>query len=152
MNNPANKTRPKGMNGGIIVLSNAGAAAAPGIMGVPPSLFKPSNTYRDWNPFNPRPGSLLGHHLVRKPVFTSRDYTLAEQTRLLPACPLLGLDGGHRRHVEHAARGHRWGEDMRRPRRTDQDRSHRQRVRQRLYHLVGDVGGVEVRHDQDIGL
>src|SRR6266849_6069315 len=122
MNNTANNTRPKVMNAGIMVLSNADAAAAPGIMGVPPSLFKPSNTHRDGNPFNPRPGSLLGHDLVRKPVFTSRDYTLAEQTRLLPACPLLRLDRGHRRHVEHAARSHGWGEDMRRPRRTDQDR------------------------------
>jgi len=41
---------------------------------------------------------------------------------------------------------------MRRTRRTDQNRPHRKRVRQRLDHLIGDIGGVEIRHDQDIGL
>jgi len=38
------------------------------------------------------------------------------------------------------------------PRRADQDRPDWQRIRKHLDHLIGDVGGIEVRHDQDIGL
>ena len=41
---------------------------------------------------------------------------------------------------------------MRRTRRTDQNGTHRKRVRQRLDHLIRDIGGIEIGHDQDIGL
>src|SRR6185369_13727795 len=85
-------------------------------------------------------------------VLIQSEPALSKQCRLLPAGALLGLDGGNRRHVEHAARRHPRGENMRRTRRPDQDRPDRQRIRQRLDHLVGDVGGVEVRHDQDVGI
>src|SRR5258706_15846869 len=76
----------------------------------------------------------------------------AKQGRLLTAGSLLGFDGGNRGHVENAAGGHRWREDMRRPRRADQDRPNWQRVRKHLDHLIGAVGGIEVRYDQDVCL
>src|ERR1700726_4183945 len=101
------------------------------IMGVPPRLFKQS---------------------IELPGGSGRSVELAKQGRLLTAGALLGFDRGNRGHVEDAAGGYRWGEDMRRARRADQDRPNRKCISQGLDHLIGDVGGVEIWHDQDIGL
>ena len=43
-------------------------------------------------------------------------------------------------------------QDVRRARRTDQNRPDRQRVAEHLHHLVADIGGVDVRHDQHVRL
>src|SRR5216684_3981682 len=55
-------------------------------------------------------------------------FGLAKQGWLLAAGTLLGFDRGNRGHVEDAARGHRRRENMRRPRRANQDRPNRERV------------------------
>ena len=72
---------------------------------------------------------------------------------MLAAGSLLGFDCGNRGHVENAAGSHRWREDMRRPRRADQDRPDWQRIRK---HLVGtgprDAGDRGRLPDHELGL
>src|SRR3954447_20899176 len=79
---------------------------------------------------------LFEHDLFGKPVPTFPDHALTEQGRLLTDRVLLGFECRNRRHVENDARGNRRGEDMRRPRRSDQDRPDRKRVRKHLDHLI----------------
>ena len=94
-----------------------------------------------------RLSSLLGIPFIHSGHSLGR----CKQARLLAPGLLLGLDGGDRGHVQDPARGHRCRQDMRRTGRPDQDRPDRERVGQHLDHLIGDVGGIEARHDQDIG-
>ena len=60
--------------------------------------------------------------------------TLSQWPVMLPRAGL-GLDHRDCGHVDDAPRGHRWGEDVRGPRRADQDRPHRERIGHRLDRL-----------------
>src|SRR5213083_939122 len=59
---------------------------------------------------------------------------------------------GDRGHIDHAARGHRGREDVRGARRAHENRPDRERIRQELDRLEGDIGGVEIRQDEHVGL
>src|ERR1700756_37129 len=129
MKSTANRTRPNVMNAGMDGLTEAWGR-------VPERQNE-----RDYG------GSPWAFQTLNRPPRGRSDEgtpdrtRLAQQTRLLTASMLLRFDGGDRRHIQDTPRRDRGGEDMRRPRRADQDRSDRHRIRHHLDHLIGDVGG-----------
>src|SRR5215470_17796448 len=97
MKRTANRTRPKVMNAGMVVLARALETKIPGTRILGTGIIDPGCS---------------GIMRVPGPLFKRSN---------LPFHALLRFDGCDRLHVQNPARGHRWGEDVRRARRADQD-------------------------------